>query len=234
MYFPDNLPRTRGNSWFLGLDLGQRQDFTAIATLTCEWTTTGRDPVSWEWIRVPKLILRDVDRFPLGTSYLFYPAAVERRVKHIRDAEAAQNAYAVPTISLAVDASGPGGPIVDEFRRARLGITIRPHLITGGNNPSKTPNGDTTVPRKALLTNLVLLIDKARLVVPPQIQRWQTLLEELLELNAATTHPDRSSAHDDMVLAVALAAWQAVAEIPQLLPERHVSRSSWTPAGSLF
>ena len=113
-------------------------------------------------------------------------------------------------------------------------MLFRSHLIPGGHNPSKTPNGDTTVPRKSLLTNLVLLIDKARLVVPPQIQRWQTLLDELLELNAATTHPDRSSAHDDMVLAVALAAWQAVNEIPQLLPERHVSRSSWTPAGSLF
>ena len=31
-------------SWHLGFDLGQRHDFTALTTLSCEWTVEGRVP----------------------------------------------------------------------------------------------------------------------------------------------------------------------------------------------
>jgi len=33
-------------SWYLGFDLGQRQDYTALATTELFWTHTGRDAVT--------------------------------------------------------------------------------------------------------------------------------------------------------------------------------------------
>ena len=119
-------------TWHLGLDLGQRHDFTALATLACEWTIEGRDPVSWEWIRVPRLVLRDLERFPLGTSYVFYTEALEERICQI---DALLPAYTKRDAVLIVDGSGPGGPVVDELRRVNLGIEIKPVVITGGQEP---------------------------------------------------------------------------------------------------
>src|SRR5688572_7710715 len=99
-------------SWHLGFDLGQRRDFSALTTLTCEWTVEGCDPVSWDWIRVPKLILRDVERFPLGTSYVLYTQMLNERLNHIGGLVPA---YTSQPVTLVVDAGGPGAPVVDEL-----------------------------------------------------------------------------------------------------------------------
>jgi hypothetical protein len=218
-------------SWNLGLDLGQRRDYSALATLSCEWTTEGRDPVTWEWKHIPRLILRDLERFPLGTSYVFYPEAVERRVTQI---DALTPAYGQRRVSLVVDAGGPGAPVVDEFRRARLDLELRPLIITAGNEPNTTAAGTLTAPRKVLISNLIILVDHKKLVAPAGLSSWDALVEEMLELNASTSQPLKTTAHDDMVMALALAAWQATRENPELLPERKKARAYWSPTGSLF
>ena len=66
-------------TWHLGLDLGQRRDFSALATMSCEWTIEGRDPVSWEWIRVPKLIVHgEADpMLPVRFARRLYDAAAD-------------------------------------------------------------------------------------------------------------------------------------------------------------
>ncbi|MFN0106903.1 MAG: hypothetical protein ACKV2U_33020 [Bryobacteraceae bacterium] len=218
-------------SWHLGLDLGQRRDFSALATLTCEWTVEGRDPVSWNWIRVPKLILRDIERFPLGTSYALYTQVLDERLTHIGGLVPA---YATQQVTLVVDAGGPGAPVVDELRRARLDLTLKPLIITGGHEPGVTPGGCLTVPRKVLLTNLILLLDHGKLVTSKDLEYWPILLEEMLDLNAATSQPNKTSNHDDMVVSLALAAWQATRQHPELLPMRMTAKARWSPTGSLF
>ena len=159
-------------TWHLGLDLGQRRDFSALATLSCEWTIEGRDPVSWQWNRIPRLILRDIERFPLGTSYVFYTDALEERLKQI---DALVPPYTKRDVTLAVDAGGPGAPVVDELRRAYLGIDIKPIIVTGGLEPGATAGGYSTVPRRVLLTNLILLLDHAKIVTPEDLGNWQIL-----------------------------------------------------------
>jgi len=219
------------SSWHLGLDLAQRRDFTALATLTCEWSIDGRDPVTWEWNRIPRLILRDLERFPVGTEYLFYPEALEERIREI---DALTPPYTKRDAVLTVDASGPGGPVVEELRRANLGIETKPLIITGGQEPGATAGGWSTVPRKVLLTNLILLIDHKKLVTHSALKEWPILLEEMLDLNASTTQPNKTTAHDDMVMALAIGAWQATRRHPELLPQRQAARSRWSPTGSLF
>jgi len=218
-------------SWLLGFDLGQRRDFTALTTLSCEWTIEGRDPVSWDWIRVPRLILRDIERFPLGTSYLLYTQVLDDRLSHIAGLVPP---WTTPNVTLIVDAGGPGAPVVDELRRARLNLTLKPLVITAGHEPGVTSGGWLTVPRKVLLTNLILLIDHGKLVTPKELEDWPILLEEMLDLNAVTSHPNKTSNHDDMVMSLALGAWQATRQHPELLPARKTATARWSPTGSLF
>jgi hypothetical protein len=96
-------------SYFVGVDLGQRQDFTAIAVverteLTGEW-----DAAMWAYRKETMLRLRYLQRVPLGTPY---PEVVERVVAITRSRELAGRCR------LAVDATGVGGPVVDLLRRA--------------------------------------------------------------------------------------------------------------------
>lgn len=218
-------------SWFLGLDLGQRRDHSALATLSCEWTIEGRSPVTFEWIKVPRLVIRGLSRFPLGTSYIAYPEAIGERLTQI---DALVPAYQRRDVTLVIDAGGPGAPVVDEFRRARLNLSLRPLLITGGQEPSVSPAGTLTVPRRVLVSTLVLLIDHGTLAAPSNLPNWDTLLAELLELNASTSQPITTTAHDDLVMALAIAAWHATRVHRELLPEPKTARAHWTPTGSLF
>jgi len=213
-------------SWHLGLDLAQKRDRSALATVSCEWSIKGQCPVTFDWIRVPKLIIRDIDCFPIGLSYLIYPQAVAERLTHI---QALTPAYTEPSVSLAIDASGPGAPVVDEFRRARLRINLRPFIITGGHQP-----GSGTVPRRTLITNLLLLLDHGSLVAPAHLPYWSELRDEMLQLSASDTHPLLSTAHDDIVMALALAVWQASRSHPDLLPTASGTPRRWNPIRFIY
>jgi len=191
-------------SWHLGLDLGQRRDHSALATLSCEES---------------RLVIRDIERFPLGTSYLFYSEAIRERLHHIGALAAV----------LTVDAGGPGAPVVENLDRANLGIEIDPIVITSGRQA-----GRGTVPRKMLLGNLIRLIDCKRLVTHKALENWPILVAEMLDLNASTSHPNKTSNHDDMVIALALAAWQATRRDVELHPRRQPSPNRWNPASTLF
>lgn len=218
-------------SWSLGFDLGQRSDRSALATLSLDWSVQGRNPVDWSWIRVPRLVLRDIERFPLGAPYLSFSEALAQRYRHIA---ALTPALTQPQIHLTVDAGGPGAPVIEHLRRARLRMDLKAILLTGGREPGATAAGTLTVPRRVLLSNLILLLDHGRLHAPHDLPGWPLLYEELLALNAATWHPDKSTAHDDMVIALAIAAWRITRLHPELLPEPANAPARWEPTGYLF
>ena len=115
------------NWWFVGLDLGQSQDFTAIAALERAELTGEFDPVMFAWRKKVMLRLRYLERVPLGTSY---PDVVERVRRTTRARELGGRCH------LAVDATGVGRPVVDLLRRAELGCRIVPATITGGETES--------------------------------------------------------------------------------------------------
>ena len=86
MFLPPAPPKAQ-TTWFLGLDLAQRQDFTTLALLNLGWRKVEQDRATWEWIRKPELTLCALDRYPQGDSYLAYCNMVERRIDQIRAAE---------------------------------------------------------------------------------------------------------------------------------------------------
>jgi hypothetical protein len=177
---------------FVGVDLGQRQDPTAIVVV--------------EQANVGSLEVRFAERVALGTPY---PQVVER-VRGI-----VQSREMVGRCWLTVDATGVGAPVVEMLRGARLGCEICPVTITGG--ASAHANGtDWSVPKRDLISGLQVLLERDALKIGAKLREAQTLVRELLNMqmtlksNGGTRMgADGCGEHDDLVIALALACWRA-------------------------
>src|SRR5580658_3267655 len=102
-------------NYFVGVDLGQSRDFTAIAVveraeLPGEWSAA-----TYSRAKTAALRLRFLGRVELGTPY---PDVVERVARVTRSREL------VGRCQLVVDGTGVGRPVVDLLRRARPGCTV--------------------------------------------------------------------------------------------------------------
>jgi hypothetical protein len=72
---------TPGTHFFLGLDLGQRHDFTALAILDRTVSLTGHtDPVTFQRETTTSLCFRHLHRYPAGTPYTTITAHLARLV----------------------------------------------------------------------------------------------------------------------------------------------------------
>ncbi len=118
-----------GKFYYVGLDLGQAADYSALAILErhgkeddCEFRC------------------RHLQRWALKTPY---PAIVADTVRMMNSAEL--RATDQPT--LAVDATGVGAPVVDLFKRERMSAAFYPVTITGGDTPSYD-SGAWRVPKR--------------------------------------------------------------------------------------
>ena len=194
-------------NFFLGLDLGQAQDYTALAVVERKEFRYEAKPCEYH--------IRHLERPKLGTPY---PAIVDR-VKQLMASSSLQNKTA-----LVVDATGVGAPVVDMFRKAGLApVAI---TITGGNTVSREASG-YHVPKRDLVTTLQVLFQSGRLKVAGSLPEARTLVNELLnfkvKINVKTAHDSyeawREGIHDDLVLAVALACWYGEQQPPALDPE---------------
>ncbi len=189
--------------YFVGLDLGQAQDFTALAVLHRVELTGEWDPAQYAFRKTAELRLRHLQRIPLGTSY---PAVVEETKRLTRSRELAGRCH------LIADGSGVGRPVMDMLRRAGLGCTIMPVTITGGDEES-IGKGQYRVPKRDLVTGLQTLLQEGGLQIAAGMTYWPTLLNEMAEMRVKLTanghaqYAGSEGAHDDLVLALALACW---------------------------
>jgi phage FluMu gp28-like protein len=176
--------------FYVGLDLGQRRDFTAIAVLHhATRTHEARNPATLAHLTSTALTVRYLERIPLGT---LYPDVVARVRQLLNQPE-----LKGPT-HLIVDETGVGIPVVDHLRRARLNCRLEPFTI-----------GESS--RRHLLHNLQFLFEQNRLRFAANLPMLSIVMEELRHLHdRRTPHtlaPSRPSAHDDLAFALALAAW---------------------------
>ncbi len=181
--------------YFVGLDLGQVQDYTAL--VVSERKTWRYDPRPYEYH------VRHLERPKLGTPY---PVIVEQ----VRDLMRSRDL--INQAALVVDATGVGRPVVDLFRKA--GLWPVAVTITGGNVVT-VGGGGFHVPKRDLVTTLQVLFQSGRLKVARKLPLAPVLVEELLnfrvKINVRTAHDSyeawRDGDHDDLVLAAALACW---------------------------
>lgn len=174
------------SAWFVGLDLGQAADYTALCVIEVP-------PETEEYH------IRHLQRFRLGTPY---PEIVEKVGTVVRQFEGA---------TLAVDATGVGRPVVDLLNQAGLDpVAI---TITGGD--TATNEGRSwKVPKRDLVSTLAVAFQTGKLKIAAGIPDAKTLVDELLafKVKISTTGHDsyeswREGVHDDLVLAVAMAMW---------------------------
>lgn len=211
-----NVLETRG--YLLGVDLGQASDYTALAVLRHIERRILSDERDEQFAiergrRVQRGSLLDteasyevvhLDRMPLGTTY---PAIID----------AVRGLLATPQLSgqtrLIVDATGVGRPVIDAMRAAGLAPT--PVTITAGEHASHGIGGYRRVPKRDLVGALAVLLQTGRLQIAAELRHAQTLAEELINFRVRFTNAGndtygamwREGVHDDLVLAVAVAAW---------------------------
>lgn len=184
------------NTFYIGVDLGQRRDFSAIVVVERrEQVIRGFDYAQWrrtEEEQPRELIVRFVERIRLGTPY----TQVVRRI-----VEVAQSPLLVGARRLIVDATGLGMPVVDMLRSSRPGCEVAPVMITGG--PLERFDGRVWhVPRVDLVTGLQGMLERGELKIAGRMKDAGTLVRELVDAAGG-------KAHDDLVFALALACWSA-------------------------
>ena len=182
--------------YFVGLDLGQKVDPSAVVVVERIEHRRAFMPTAFQ-----RLEVRYVERMPLGTPY---PKVVER----VREITWSQELRG--NCALAVDATGVGAPVVDMLRRADLGCRITAITMTGGERA----NGGS-VPKRDLLTEVQVLLESGKLAIG-KVKERARLMKELTEVRVQMSGAGRVrmgadgyGEHDDLVIALALACWQA-------------------------
>jgi hypothetical protein len=204
-------------SFYIGLDLGQSNDYTALAVVekvkASEASGGGAEGD-------PDLHLRHLERYPLRTPYPEMVAQVAALVEDPQLRTTRQDhrlgARVLQEPDLLVDATGVGRPVVDLFKER--GLRYKAITITGGNKVTVASlGGGYGVPKRDLIGALEVPFHSGRLKVAAGLALWETLRSELQTFRrkvSLTTGMDtyehwRESDHDDLVLAAALACWGA-------------------------
>lgn len=185
--------------FYIGVDLGQKHDFTAIAIVEKEEV-----PQPWMVPARKGLSMRYLERVRLGTPYTAVAARVQEIVYGL-------NCHC----SVVVDATGVGAPVVDILRQSRLGCELSPVVITGGQH--KNWNGGMWhVPKQDLVAVLQVLLEKGELRIAKRMRETGPLVKELVDMRMTMKKTGRArmgavgpGQHDDLVMAAALACWQA-------------------------
>jgi hypothetical protein len=117
-----------------------------------------------------------------------------------------------------VDATGVGRAVIDLLRREKPPCRLVPVVITFGHAITWGDDGARHLPKKELVGTLQVLLQNRRLKISSRLPEAAVLKKELenfrVKITAAANEtfgagPVREGPHDDLVLALALACWEA-------------------------
>lgn len=202
--------------YFLGVDLGQAADYTAICVVEKPATPLILRPAGKAQPK-PVYHLRHLERLPLGTTY----PEVAKHVKRLIEAPALAD-----HVTVIADATGVGVAVMDVLRAEKV-TPLKPVTITGGEQASND-NGTWRVPKRDLVMSLLVLLQNGRLAIADGLKHADVLKRELLsfrvKIDSKTAHDTygawREGDHDDLVLSVSFATWYAerVGRLPDSIP----------------
>jgi len=187
--------------YYVGVDLGKDRNHTAMAVLerkwyqatTAEFIQSGGRGFQGEF----RYRVVGMDRCALGTPY---PVVIEWLKRHL-------SKYHPRVVTVVVDATGVGNPVMDFLRQANLGVSIIGTVIvpnmTGGGGT--TLSGYRTISRTELLTNLQIAVQARKFTIETkECRESQALSRELVLLRMEGKRP---GVQDDLAFALALAVW---------------------------
>ena len=189
--------------FFAGLDLGQAADYTALSIL--EKLQPEGDEKEHERRRRNRqnvYHIRYLERVR-GEPYTAIVSKVVKMMSKLKD-----------DANLVVDQTGCGRPVFDMFVDAGLKPKPIGVSIHGGDSVTHD-GGNYRVPKRDLVGVLQVLLQSGRLKVAQKLELGPILQQEMLnfkqKIDPVTAHDSysawRDQDHDDLVLAVALAAW---------------------------
>ena len=197
--------------YFIGVDLGQAHDPTAIAVVRRLRFLVSHDvqlsTPTWKENEPTIYQCGYLERVPLGTTYPAIVAHVGRLL---------QRPIWSGKIDLAIDQTGVGRPVCDMFQSAGLSFTAV--TMTGGD--AETNEGRSwRVPKMTLVSALQALLHEGRLHIQKELTEAAELVRELQDFRVKYTEGGhltfnaREGKHDDLVLALAIAVWRAQKKI---------------------
>lgn len=208
----------------IGLDLAQTFDYTGLVALEHQPGTPSDPRMTYT--------ARMIERWR-HRPYTMLPGLVRRAAERLRRLAADQyfdqhgtaiHPWHDVAVTLVVDASGVGAPVVDALVDADLDpVAI---VITGGFAVGKRDGGGFTTPKGDLVAAVQLLLEGRRLRIPKELPHAETLTRELQNFRyeiGASGHVRYGAgpaggddvlwrgdgSHDDLLLATAIAAWHA-------------------------
>jgi hypothetical protein len=200
--------------YFVGLDLGQAADFTALVVLGRRRLHHQDKPDQ----RRPVYDLSFIRRWHLGTPY----------PQIVKDVVALLRKEPLPGCLLMVDQTGVGRAVVDLFwdalyqDKSPLGRFV-PITITAGRTVNPGSQSGLCVPKQDLVGVIQALLSMRRLEIGRHLPETPILVKELRSFTTKLTpaanevFSAREGQHDDLVLAVALAAWAGEKCLPDEL-----------------
>jgi hypothetical protein len=232
-YQPPRMPKYSPRRYSVGVDLGQANDFTAIAVLEktiappekAMFSPVGESPSNR---LVEGSIVFDLvylKRPKLGTPY----DTIAKKVADLVCELEPQGSFGeLGQLTLSVDGTGVGRAVVDmldaEFKRrgatsrAVPKVDFRRVSVTGSNTSLKRPtrtDGYWSVPKKDLIFPAVAAFQQGKIRISKGIKDRDALVHELKNYSRTTNiatgnlafEPWRESDHDDLLFAVCLSLW---------------------------
>ena len=184
----NRIDRSSESRLVVGADIGQVHDPTALAVV--ESVAEQRQ-------------VRHLERLLLGTPY---PQVVGRIANVV---------LALPGAELVVDATGVGRPVVDQLHAA--GVEPIAVTITAGRETTFR-DGMFYVPKRELIGSIGTALENEQLQIASSLRYARALVGELQIFRRQVTGAGRAlygaetGAHDDLVIAAALAVWRSEQE----------------------
>jgi hypothetical protein len=186
----------------VGLDLGMGAEPTALAVLERRRVEATDRPDQ----RRPPYALRHLQRFPPATGY---PSIFDSVVTLLRTPP-------LPGAWLLADYTAVGRAVLRllvEAMSGRVTCNFSGVALTAGREIGSPPSGGFAIAKPELVGTLQVLLQTKRLQVSRDLTEAQLLVRELQNYRPRVVLPKsdellwREGAHDDLVLAVGLAAW---------------------------
>ena len=194
---------------YLGLDLGKRQDHTAIVALELRWRFGPKDNVTQAIAQYPTLLLSYSTRLPLDTETTRIPQLVRDTLQRYSPA------YGEPPRidKLLVDATGIGHTIVELIRKNQPKAHVQPVTLTNGHVERQLKDNYLSLPRPDLINRLKMVFELGNIQLLDSAPGFVDIQRELVQFRPSGEQQE----HDDLVMALAMAVWQAAKDYPALL-----------------
>lgn len=189
----------------VGIDIGQAHDPTAVAVVTRITTTTANPAlIDANPEPHPRFEVQHLERLRLGMPYPAQVDAIEAMLTR-------------PPLNrlgprVLVDYTGVGRPVFDMFAGRHALRRAQGVVITGGRDTTRHGPG-WSVPKGELVSKLQALLHSGQLRIAASLPDAAVLMRELQDFRVRFTESGnatfnaREGAHDDLVLALALAVF---------------------------